>query len=52
MYKGGFMKGVGMGLVVGAALAAAVIPVDKRKVMKSPAGRVIRTIGHAVDSLT
>ncbi len=51
MNRYGFLKGIGVGVAVGAVMAAAVIPMDKRKLMRSGAGRTIRAIGQVVDSI-
>ena len=48
----GFVKGIGVGLVVGAAVATAVVPVDKRKLMHSGTGRTLRALGNVLDHLT
>ena len=48
----GFLKGVGVGLIVGAAVTAAVVPVDKRKLMHSGTGRTLRALGNVLDHLT
>jgi hypothetical protein len=47
----GFFKGIGMGMVAGAILTAAVLPVDKRKVMRSPVGRTMKKIGNVCGSI-
>jgi len=46
------LKGVGVGLVAGAAITAAVMPIDKRRFMRSRAGRVVRSIGDAAHNIT
>jgi len=48
----GFLKGVGIGMVVGAAVTVAFAPMDKRKIMRSKPGRTIRAIGHLLENLT
>lgn len=39
-----FIKGVGIGVVAGAMITAAVIPMDRRKFMHSGAGKKIKTM--------
>ncbi|MDR3207366.1 MAG: hypothetical protein LBT60_03440 [Oscillospiraceae bacterium] len=46
-----FFKGVGVGLLVGAATTAFMLPTDKRK-LKSGAGRALRAVGHVLDSFS
>ncbi len=46
-----FLKGMGLGVAVGVAAAAAIIPVDKKKMMKSGAGKAIKAIGEAVETI-
>jgi len=52
MTHAGFLKGIGVGLVVGATMTAACMPVDKRKLMRSGPGRMLRTLGSVLDSCT
>lgn len=40
----GFFKGVGMGMVAGVAITMAVVPVDRRRMMKSPVGKTMKTV--------
>lgn len=40
----GFIKGIGMGVVAGAMITMAVVPVDKRRMMKSPVGKTVRSV--------
>jgi hypothetical protein len=47
----GFFRGVGMGVVAGAVLTMAVVPVDKRRMMKSPVGRTMKTVCNMYDSM-
>jgi hypothetical protein len=47
----GFFRGVGMGLVAGAALTMAVVPVDKRRMAKSPVGKTMKTVCNMYDSI-
>ena len=52
MTHNGFLKGMGIGLVVGAVVTATCVPIDKRKMMRSGPGRTLRAIGHVLDNLT
>jgi predicted small secreted protein len=45
------IKGIGIGLVAGSILTAAVVPLDKKRIMRSKAGRTVRAIGQAVDGI-
>ncbi|MCL1820343.1 MAG: hypothetical protein FWG36_06785 [Oscillospiraceae bacterium] len=47
----GFIKGVGIGMAAGAAITMAVVPVDKRRMMKSPMGKSYKTICGMCDSI-
>ncbi len=47
----GFMKGMGMGVMVGAALTMVMVPLDKKKIMKSNVGRTIRSVGSMMETL-
>ncbi len=51
MQNNAFLKGMCIGLAVGATLTATIAPIDKKKMMKSSAGKAIRAIGTAMDSL-
>lgn len=46
------VKGIGVGLVAGMIVTAAVVPIDKRKLMRSGTGKTIKTIGQVVDTIT
>ncbi len=46
------IRGIGLGMIAGAAVTAAVMPVDKRRFMRSRAGRVVKNIGQAAQSIT
>ena len=48
----GFLKGVGIGMVVGAAVTMAVAPMDKRKMRHSAPGRTLHAIGQVLENLT
>lgn len=45
------LKGIGIGMVAGSLLTAAVIPMDKKRVMRSKAGRAMRTMGQIVEGV-
>ena len=44
-------KSVGLGMVAGAIVTAAVMPIDKKRLMRSKAGRLVRNIGNAVETV-
>ncbi len=50
MRQTGFLKGVGVGVAVGAMIATVTMPMDKKKFMRSVPGRTIRAIGQVVES--
>ena len=45
------VKGIGIGIVAGSLLTAAVIPMDKKRVMRSKPGRALRTMGQVVEGI-
>ena len=45
------LKGIGIGLAVGTLLTAAVIPMDKKRVARSKAGRTLRTVGQVIEGV-
>lgn len=47
----GFFKGMGMGIVAGAAITMALVPVDKRRMMKSPVGKTMKTICNVYEGI-
>ncbi len=47
-----FMKGVGVGIVAGTAMAMMISPPDKKKIMHSGAGRAIKAVGDIVETIT
>jgi len=47
-----FLKGIGFGLVAGAVVTATVMPIDKKRLMRTKAGRVVRNIGNAMETVT
>ena len=49
MHGVAFLKGMGVGLVVGATVTGLVAPMDKKKMMKGGAGRTLKAIGEAVE---
>lgn len=44
-----FMKGVGMGLIVGAAVGLAISPKKAKRAIRHHAGRAMRNVSHVVD---
>jgi len=46
-----WIKGIGIGVVAGSILTAAIIPMDKRKFAHSKTGRALRTVGHIVEGV-
>jgi uncharacterized membrane protein AbrB (regulator of aidB expression) len=44
-------KGIGIGLLAGSVLAACVLPVDKKRLMRTKAGRTFRAVGQAVEGV-
>ncbi|MCL2081418.1 MAG: hypothetical protein FWH16_04890 [Oscillospiraceae bacterium] len=40
----GFFKGVGMGVIAGAMITMSVVPVDRRRMMRSPMGRKVSAV--------
>ena len=50
--QNGFLKGMGMGLVAGAMMTAVIIPMDKRKLMRSNAGRTVKAISQVMGKLS
>ena len=50
MEKAEFFRGMGIGLVTGAAIGIAMMP--KKRSLKSSAGKTIRAVGDVVDNIT
>jgi len=50
MEKYDFFRGMGIGLVTGAAIGVAMMP--KKKSLKSSAGRTIRAVGDVVENIS
>ncbi len=46
------IKGVGVGLLAGIVLTATVMPMDRKKIMRSGAGKTIKAIGHVIEGMT
>jgi len=40
-----------MGIVAGAVITMAVVPVDKRRMMKSPVGRTMKSVCNLYDGI-
>jgi gas vesicle protein len=51
MMFGPFAKGVGVGLIAGAAVGLMISPKTKKKVLKSRPVRALRSIGEAVEDM-
>ena len=47
-----FCHGVGVGVIAGAALTAALLPIDRRAVRKSAPGRALKSMGKMIDNVT
>ena len=45
------VKGIGIGIVAGSLLTACVIPMDKKRIMRSRAGRTLRAVGQVVEGV-
>ena len=46
------MKGIGIGIIAGSILTAAVIPMDKKRVMRSKTGRTLRSVGSFIEGVS
>lgn len=46
------LKGIGLGVLAGTVITAAIIPMDKKRIMRSKAGKALKTISHVVDGVT
>ena len=51
MNGNGLIKGIGLGMVAGIVITACVVPMDRRKIMRSGAGKTIRAIGHVMENI-
>jgi gas vesicle protein len=49
--SGSFLKGIGVGIVAGTAIAMMISPPDKKKMMHSGAGRVVKALGDIVEGI-
>lgn len=47
-----FIKGMSIGIVAGTAMAMMISPPDKKKIMRSGAGRAIKAVGDIVETIT
>ncbi len=47
-----FVSGVGLGVVAGAALTAAMLPVNARMMRKSVPVRAVKTMGKMIDRMS
>jgi hypothetical protein len=44
-------KGIGIGFIVGSAVTAAMIPMDKKRLARTKAGRALRCVNDAVEGI-
>lgn len=51
MKTNGFLKGIGVGMVAGAAVGAALMP-KKKTSLKKAAGRAMKTMGQVMEELS
>lgn len=51
MSAGMFVKGVGLGLIAGAAAGLLISPKTKRRVLRSKPAKAIRSIGETVEDM-
>lgn len=47
-----FCKGVGIGFIAGSVVAAAMIPMDKKRAARTKTGRCLRTVGEVVEGIS
>ena len=45
------IKGIGLGVLAGTVIAAAVIPSEKKCATRSRAGKVMKTLEHVVEGI-
>jgi predicted small secreted protein len=45
------VKGIGLGMVAGVVVTAVMLPVDRKKLSRTGAGKTIKAIGNVVDNL-
>ncbi|MDR1692679.1 MAG: hypothetical protein LBR72_04915 [Oscillospiraceae bacterium] len=45
------IKGIGIGILAGSVITAAIVPVDKRRIAHTKAGRAFRAVGQVVGNL-
>ncbi|MCL2030959.1 MAG: hypothetical protein FWG93_05385 [Oscillospiraceae bacterium] len=46
------LKGLGLGVIAGAFITAAIVPIDARRLRRSRPAKAIRAIGQVVEGLT
>jgi gas vesicle protein len=46
------MKGLGLGIIAGAFITAAIVPIDARRLRRSKPAKAIRAIGQVVEGIT
>jgi len=52
MNRTGLVKGIGLGMVAGMVITACVMPIDRKRVMRSGAGKTIKAIGHMMENIS
>ncbi|MDR1736786.1 MAG: hypothetical protein LBR85_07985 [Oscillospiraceae bacterium] len=52
MSTGALFKGLGIGVIAGAVITAAVVPVDMRKIRHSKPAKAIKAIGRVVEGIS
>lgn len=52
MTKTGFVKGMAIGVMTGAAIGVAMMPRSKGKNSKSAAGKALKAAGEVIDNIT
>jgi predicted small secreted protein len=45
------MKGIGIGIVAGSLVTAAIIPMDRKRLARTKAGRTLRSVGQVVEGI-
>lgn len=52
MQMNSMLKGLGIGVIAGAVLTAAVVPMDARRLRRSKPMKAIRALGHMVEGIS
>ena len=50
--NGTLLKGLGLGVVAGVLLTVSVVPMDRKRIMRSGTGKAIKAIGHVVEGIS